>query len=149
MIRFIAVLLLWPQFAPAQVSQFKGWTAVQRELSVRLAPPRTLLPMERYLPAPGLHLLLGTWYTFGSVHTFQNGLPNSLNMLIWQTSLKPFARDIAQECAAPQMRLNNQARAVLQRLCQWPAAEAKSHEVLMQYWLSMMGYNAPESEFIA
>jgi hypothetical protein len=38
---------------------------------------------------------------------------------------------------------------VLRRLCTWPAAEAKSDAGLLDFWLAVMGYNAPESEYAA
>ena len=37
----------------------------------------------------------------------------------------------------------------MQKLCAWPAESAKSDAVLQEFWLSVMGYNAPEAEYAA
>jgi hypothetical protein len=34
-------------------------------------------------------------------------------------------------------------------LCTWPSGEARSEEVMIAFWLAMMGYNAPKSEYEA
>ena len=37
----------------------------------------------------------------------------------------------------------------LQKLCTWPAADAQADTLMMEYWLYIMGYNAPEAEYVA
>jgi len=133
----------------AQNSQFKGWAAISRELSTRLAPPGISLNLYQFVPADDLDDLLGTWYRFADEHTFQNGSPNSVSMVIWRVALSGFAKSVAGSCQAPRLEFSQQFMDTLRALCRWPAAEAKSDDVLMDFWFSVMGYNAPEAEYTA
>ena len=71
------------QVGNAQTSQFKGWYVVTNELSTRIAPKGAPLDLDRFLPGEDMEDLLGTWFRFGGEHIYQNGLPNSVNMVIW------------------------------------------------------------------
>jgi hypothetical protein len=141
-------------FAPmsasqAQNSQFKGWAAVSRELSTRLAPPGTALNLYQFVPADDLDDLLGTWYRFGDEHTFQNGSPNSVSMVIWRVALSGFAKSVAGSCQTPRLEFHQKFMQTLRTLCRWPAAEAKTDAAMLEFWFSVMGYNSPESEYVA
>lgn len=138
-----------PAASQAQHSQFKGWAAISRELSTRLAQPGTALDLYQFVPADDLDDLLGTWNRFGDEHAFQNGSPNSVSMVIWRVALSGFAKSVAASCATPRLDFHRQFLATLRTLCRWPAAEAKVDTVLLNFWLSVMGYNAPESEYAA
>jgi hypothetical protein len=133
----------------AESSQFKGLAAASRELSNRIAPKDAPLELGRYLPGDDLCELLGTWSSFGTEHSFRNGAPNSLNMVVWHATLSRFAKEMGDSCAAPRMALHPRFLATLGKICAWPAAAAKAEPVLQEFWLSLMGYNAPESEFAA
>ena len=135
--------------AEAQTAQFKGWAAISRELSTRLAPPDTSLNLHQFLPADDLDELLGTWNRFGDEHTFQNGAPNSVSMVIWRVALSGFAKSIAGSCAQPRLTFNERFLRTLRALCRWPATEAKTDAALQEFWFSVMGYNAPQSEYAA
>jgi hypothetical protein len=145
----LAVTVIMAARTEAQHAQFKGWAAVSRELSTRLAPPGTMLDLYQFVPANDLDDLLGTWYRFGDEHTFQNGSPNSVNMVIWRVTLSGFAKSVASSCGQPRLTFHQQFLATLRALCRWPAAEAKKDDVLLGFWLSVMGHNAPESEYAA
>lgn len=133
----------------AQTSQLKGLAAVSRELSTRIAHRDAPLELHDFVPTYGLEEMLGAWGTFGSEHTFRNGAPNSLNMVIWRVTLSRFADAVGESCAAPGLVFNPRFLAVFRKLCAWPAAEAKSDAVLLEFWLGVMGYNAPEAEYVA
>jgi hypothetical protein len=135
--------------AQAQNSQFKGWAAVSRELSTRLAQPGMALNLYQFVPADDLDDLLGTWYRFGDEHTFQNGSPNSVSMVIWRVALSGFAKSVADSCETPRLAFHQQFFDTLRTLCRWPAAEAKTDAAMMEFWFGVMGYNAPESEYVA
>jgi len=135
--------------AEAQNAQFKGWAAVSRELSTRLAPPGTSLDLQQFVPADDLDELLGTWNRFGDEHTFQNGAPNSVSMVIWRVALSGFARSVAGSCGQPRLTFHERFLTTLRTLCRWPAAEAKADAVLQEFWFSVMGYNAPQTEYVA
>ncbi len=133
----------------AQNAQFKGWAAVSRELSTRLAAPGASLDLQKFVPADDLDELLGTWNRFGDEHTLQNGSPNSVSMVIWRVALSGFAKSVAGSCGQPRLTFHERFLTTLRKLCRWPAAEAKSDAVLQEFWFSVMGYNAPQSEFAA
>src|SRR5262249_33776883 len=129
----------------AQNSQFKGWAGISRELSTRLAEPGRSLDLYQFVPADDLDDLLGTWYRFGDEHTFQNGSPNSVSMVIWRVALSGFAKSVAGSCGAPRLEFNGKFLTTLHALCRWPAAEAKTDAVLQDFWFAVMGYDAPEA----
>ncbi len=135
--------------ATAQMSQFKGMTATSQGLSARIAPAAMPMELDWYLPAYGLDHLLGSWFTFGSEHSFQNGTPNALSMVIWHVTLSGFANSMGASCQWPQLALHPQFLANLKKLCAWPAAEAKTDDVLQAFWLAVMGYDAPRAEYVA
>jgi len=135
--------------AHAEASQFKGLAAASRELSNRIAPKNAPLELGRFLPGEELGELLGTWSGFGAEHAFRNGAPNSLNMVIWHATLSRFAKELGDSCAAPRLALHARFKATLGKICAWPAAAAKAEPVLQEFWLSLMGYNAPEAEYAA
>jgi len=133
----------------AQNSQFKGWAAISRELSTRLARPGTALNLYQFIPADDLDDLLGTWDRFADEHTFRNGSPNAVSMVIWRVALSGFAKSVAGSCQTPRLEFRAQFMRTLRTLCRWPATEAKADNVLLDFWFSVMGYNAPESEYVA
>lgn len=135
--------------AQAESSQYKGLAAVSRELSARIAPRDAPVDLARYLPGEDLGELLGTWAGFGSEHAFRNGAPNALNMVVWHATLSRFSAEIGNSCQGPRLALHPRFLATLDRVCTWPAAGAKSEAVLQAFWLSLMGYNAPEGEYAA
>ena len=135
--------------ASAQTSRFKGWAAISKELSTRIAPRDAPLDLDRFLPAEDMEDLLGTWSTFGTEHNFKNGLPNPVNVAIWHVALSGFAQSVAGSCDKAQLQFHPRFSAILAKLCTWPAAEARSEAVLLDYWWSIMGHNAPEEEFVA
>lgn len=156
LLRFVQVTLclyacsaMSPQSASAQTSQFKGWNAVWTELSVRIAPRDAPIDAKQFLPSEEMDDLLGTWSTFGTEHTFRNGVPNSLNMLIWQVSLSAFAEAMAQTCSAPRLALHEAFMSTLRKLCAWPDDAASSESVLEAFWLGVMGYSATPQDFAA
>lgn len=133
----------------AQSSQFKGWETVSRELSVRIAPKDKPLQLDQFLPVDSMDELLGTWSTFGTEHTFRNGVPNALNLMIWHVGLSRFSNAVGQSCTTPSLEFHPRFMATLQKLCRWPAAEARDEAVLLEFWTSVMGHSASADEYIA
>ncbi len=133
--------------AGAAPAQFKGLSALSKELSARIAPLEAPIELDRFMPADGLDDLTGTWSAFGTEHTFRNGQPNAVNMVLLRLAFSRFAKSLAASCASPQLLLNEPFFDTLEALCTWPSAEARSEDVLIAFWLAMMGYNAPKSEY--
>ena len=150
-VRFLAAgaLFAWIGIAPAIAApaQFKGINTLSKELSARIAVAEAPIELDRFMPADGLDDLTGTWAAFGVEHAFQNGQPNAVNMVLLRLALSRFAKSLAGSCASPQLILNETFIATLEAVCAWPAKNAKSETVLQGFWLAMMGYNAPRSEY--
>ncbi|WP_088348689.1 MULTISPECIES: hypothetical protein [Rhodomicrobium] len=142
-----ALALLAAPPAHAAAAQFKGLSVISKELSARIAPEEGPIELDRYMPADGLDDLVGTWAAFGTEHKFQNGQPNAVNMVLLRLTFAGFAQSLAQSCKSPQLLLNDSFFDTLEALCTWPSDEAKNEQVLTAFWLGIMGYNAPESEF--
>jgi hypothetical protein len=150
--RLLAVLVclgLGAADAAAQSAQFKGWTAISRELSIRLAAPGQPLDLDQFMPAEDVDGLLGTWNGFGDEHTFKNGAPNSVNTMIWRVALSRFAKSVAASCKKPQLEFGDRFLETLEKICTWPSDLAKSEAVLTEFWFAVMGHNAPEAEYRA
>jgi hypothetical protein len=141
-----SLMLAAPQ-AHAATAQFKGLSVISKELTARIASDEDPIELDRYMPADGLDDLVGTWAAFGTEHKFQNGQPNAVNMVLLRLAFAGFARSLATSCTSPQLLLNDAFFDMLEVLCSWPADQAKSEQVLTTFWLGLMGYNAPESEF--
>lgn len=154
MMRMLFLVLVFglsivPLEARAQSSQFKGLTTLSKELSHRIAPKDSPLELDHFVPAEDLEDLAGTWASFGSEHSFQNGLPNSVNMVILRVTLSSFAKRMGASCHTPQLVLHPRFAATLRKLCAWPAPEAKTEAAMMNFWSGVMGYNAPKEEYLA
>ena len=145
----LIALAFLPERALAQSSQFKGWAAMSRELSTRIAPKDQPLDLDEFLPSESMDDLLGTWTTFGTEHRFRNGVPNALNMTIWHVALSGFAKAVGQSCTTPRLAFHPRFIATLQKLCAWPATESRDERVLLEFWTSVMGYNGGEDEYVA
>jgi hypothetical protein len=135
--------------ATAQTAEFKGMPTLSRELAPRLAPAGMTFDLDWYLPAPGLDYLLGKWSSFGSEHAFRNGVPNALNMTVYHATLSRFSTALGDWCKAPPLTFENRFAGTLWALCRWPAQEAQNDTVLLSFWVGLMGYGAPESEYQA
>ena len=146
--RWLIICLACVGFAgQADAARLKGLTALSKELSARIAPEDGPIELDRYMPADGLDDLVGTWAGFGTEHKFQNGMPNAVNMVLLRLTFSGFARSLAKSCASPQLLLNEQFYDTLEALCAWPAQEAKSDEVMTDFWLAIVGYDAPQEEY--
>jgi hypothetical protein len=144
-----ASMLLGVAPAFAQGAQFKGEPALTRELAARLTTGKLAFELDWFLPAAGLDDLLGSWSSFGSEHSFQNGTPNALNMVIWHVTLTNFARSLAVWCDGPWIMFEDKFAASLAKLCGWPGPMGKDEAVLQTFWITLMGYAAPREEYIA
>lgn len=149
LLALLFALVLPAPGSQAQSAQFKGWEAISKELSIRIAPKDRPLDLDRFLPAASMDELLGTWSTFGTEHNFRNGVPNALNLMIWRVTLSRFAHEVGQSCTTPRLALHPRFIATLQRLCAWPAAEARDEDVLLDFWTSVMGHDASPDEYVA
>ena len=145
----VVAICLLAQQGLTQSSQFKGWETISRELSVRIAPKDKPLHLDQFLPVGSMDELLGTWSTFGTEHSLRNGVPNALNLMIWHAALSGFSAAVGQSCTTPRLEFHPRFMATLQKLCRWPAPAASDVAVLLEFWMSVMGHNASEDEYVA
>ncbi len=127
--------------------RLKGLNMLSQELSSRIASPDDPIELSAYMPGEGLEALAGTWAPRGSEHSFQNGEPNAVNLVLMRLVFSHFARRLAQSCSSAQLPLNDHFYDILEALCEWPSEDAMSDDVMQSFWLSLMGYSAEESEY--
>jgi hypothetical protein len=150
LIAFLALMLgAGTSVAETNVPRFKGMAIISSELSARIATREEPFELDQFIPADGLDELAGTWSSFGTEHHFTNGEPNPVNMVILYASLSGFAEAMGKSCAEPQISLNDSFADTLEQICDWPNADAKSEPAMMEFWLGLMGYDAPKEEFLA
>jgi hypothetical protein len=132
-----------------QAARIKGLSAISQELSARIAAPDDPIDLTDFMPGEGLETLTGTWQPQGSEHSFQNGEPNAVNMVLIRVTFSRFAQNLAGSCQSAHFALNDDFYDALEALCAWPSPEARSEEVMQDFWLYLMGYNAAEPEYVA
>ena len=135
-------------------SQYKGFEKTQNLLIERMIKPGKALYLPMYIPGTysginTIYELLGTYSSFGTIRTYKNGQPNSLNVLLWYVLLSSLADDLGGNCIKPTMEFNPQFEKSFQAICAWPATKAKDDSVMESFWIALMGYDAPEEEFVA
>lgn len=142
----------------AQAAPYRGVAAVEQLLTERLLREGGLFSFrELYLqsadPAANSYALvslMGSYENSSGNNEFRNGVPNSINTLLWQLVLQLTANDVGRLCLGKgNLLVNPFFQATLDPLCRWPAPEAKNENSLRNFWLAVMGYDAPEEEFLA
>ncbi len=155
--KLLTILLILSSQAHATTS-FRGYAAIEQTLTDRLLADGANFSFKSFylkstdpnVNANSLLSLLGTYDEDSGSDQFKNGDPNSVNMLLWQLLLQLAGQDIAARCQGKgHLRVNPVFQAALTPLCKWPAPEAKADEALRAFWVSVMGYDAPEEEFLA
>jgi len=145
----VAVFCVATAFAEENAPQLKGMAMISMELSARIARRDEPFELDRFMPADGLDELAGTWTNFGAEHRFSNGTPNPVNTVILHASLSHFADAMGKSCREPLLELNDSFADTLEEICAWPKPEAKTDAVMMDFWLALMGYEAPKEEYLA
>jgi hypothetical protein len=143
----IAAALCFALATGAQAARMKGLSVISQELSSRIATPEMPIDLTDFMPGEGLETLTGTWQPQGSEHSFQNGEPNAVNMVLMRLTFSRFAQSLSRSCESAQYPLNDYFYDSLEALCAWPSEEARSDDVMQDFWLYLMGYNAAESEY--
>ncbi len=152
----VAVLVLPASFALASVvpGELRGYVAINRAVNERLIKDGSYLELGTYvgqnydMMSMNLLDLLGTYKAGSAGARFRNGTPNSLNMLLWHLLLSGLARDLAKVCAGDaSLPLSAEFTARLSPLCAWPQESAMTDAALLDFWLGLMAYDAPLTEF--
>ena len=145
-------------------SRVKGYDWVNANVQQRMFKSDSALAamgLVRYLASEsnpfggqGLTLLLG-FYNPAGKSEFTNPYPNPVNSLIWHLIFDGLAKDLASLCLPPEENpFADQLKATVaeanQEFCQGQMASQKpNEELLLDYWLNTMNYDAPFTEFIA
>jgi len=85
---------------------YKGYAEISRLIRVRTMAVPSNFELSLYLDQDpndvknnGLLALLGSYAdSLGTSSDFQNGVPNSINLMIWGIELEGFAQDVARIC---------------------------------------------------
>jgi hypothetical protein len=141
--------------------QFKGYTEINRVLKERIVASSDF-ELGGYVgendsapPVDGLTELLGFYRKDHDLDEgFRAGHPNSLSMVLWSSLLSRLGRDIGEVCAksgqeSPAFALTPRFRQALIPVCRWPQAGSASPVVLRPFWDALMGFDAPDSEYLA
>lgn len=141
------------------IGEYKGAAALEKSLRARLLVEGARFRLADYVDPsgqtePGLVDLLGKYVKAGGVTAFHNGAPNALNAALWHAVMGRLAGRIALTCGADAdgpspLPLRPDALASVTAVCAWPDAAAQSEDVLHDFWLTFMGYQAPSGEFEA
>ncbi len=154
-ILFFAFLILGSGPAFAEAGHFRGYRLVEQILSERLTMPGYEIFFYDYLGGPygtGRNLLplMGSRSSPGGGQIeFRNGEPNSVSTLLWYLVLDGFSKDVGESCVTTRRAFSVDFTTKLAELCRWPAESAKSEKVMQDFWLAVMGYDAPKSEYQA
>lgn len=134
------------QSTPARL---KGLSAISQELSARISLKDDPIDLTSFMPGEGLQSLTGAWLPKGAGNSFQNGEPNAVNMALLRLVFSRFANSLARSCDSAEYSFNDRFYDTLEALCAWPSEDAQSEEVMLDFWLFLMGYNAEQSEYLA
>jgi hypothetical protein len=153
LIAIALIALATPAVADEVPASFLGYEQVNQTVKDRLLKPGSGFDIAKILGTPELAQLLGYW-NGGLEGAFVNGLPNGTNVLLWSFTLDQMAADLASNCDSTPATgwtayLHDDFKALLSRLCKWPAPEARDPALLTHLWLWTMSYDAPEAELDA
>jgi hypothetical protein len=137
---------------PSAAAKFRGYAAIQDDLTAKFVASGTPFELSHYLGASGdeLSKLVGRPDGFGVTYDVRNSQPNAMNVLVWRMMLLPFASDLASKCPGttlvtavePPIQLNAQAAQTASALCGWPSV---SDQAIGDAWDLVIGYLAPQS----
>jgi hypothetical protein len=141
-------------------AEFRGYVAINRLIKERFLQEGASFELSRYLgeeyvdPSLGVFTgtnlidLLGGYQGSGYNSRFNNGEPNSLNMLLWYLILREFSKEISNVCVqSDALPLNAAYAQAAQALCSWPPGR-EIEKILTQYWIVTMGFEAPLEEVV-
>lgn len=134
--------------------QYRGYVMINRILRERMFEPKSGFELGYYVGqsyrAQGSNLLdlLGTYKSASASDKFRNGEPNAINLVIWHLVFAGIAKDIAQTCTgARPLDFTDEFVSRVRALCAWPERTSQSDAILLDFWLGIMSYDAPLSEF--
>lgn len=142
----LTVAFLPPQLF-AQSSQYVGFRAIEKKLSGRIAGPGWNFQFVDYLRSSGLVELLGSYGAEGGA--MKNAKPNAVNTLLYYEAFWSLGRQISESCAGGGMDFSVPFKKALAQICKWPKADAQTESSLKNFWIALMGYDAPDSEYFA
>ena len=153
--KYFILFLLTASLSAQATSQYKGFVKTENILTERIMAVGEPIMLPRYLPGTpsgfgSIYELLGTYESVIGTRTYKNGHPNSLNILIWYVLLSSLAKDLGENCIRPTtLKFNPVFAQNLQSICNWPQASAKDETVMENFWIALMGYDAPQEEYFA
>ena len=155
MIQIFIVSTLCLLGASAQATRLRGYVETNNLVLLRVMKAPTDFELGNYLGVKytlqdnNLLDLLGTYKAFGQVSGFQNGQPNAVNTLLGYLLMQGLSADLGAQCGLKpiDLPLNADFKNNLVSLCQGLTSARQSESSLMQFWLLVMGYDAPMSEY--
>ena len=136
-------------------SQFWGYDAINAILKERLFIENTKFSFENFVGSAELGKLLGYHAGDGIDDGFRNGDPNPTNMALWNLGFSSLASWFGQVCDERQpedeifKEIQTDVVSAMKAFCAWPAEGSRNNENLARLWEIVVGYDSPESEFVA
>jgi hypothetical protein len=141
------------------VGNYRGVVKIEAVLTSRISAPKPESFLNGYL-VESLRSQLGTYSTDRGNVVFENGNPNELNSMLWDLVLSNLAKDLSSICSGEEVSKDSRTMNTLNRIrpdissiflniCKWPEESVKNETTVLPLWLSLMGYDAPQSEYMA
>lgn len=133
-----------------QYTPMIGYEAINIRIRSRLMVKDTIFNIGQYLDSKDLIDILRPRYGDGLINEDRTGRPSKINLLLWHVIAHGLAKDLAQMCNEAQsttkgLVLNEQFSSILREACRAP----KTETTLRQMWLALMGFSAPQGEYVA
>ena len=134
-------------------AQFLGYDVINRNLQERVFAAGSGLNFGKYIGSEALGIILGQYVGDGNELNFVNGNPNATNMTLWHVGMMALAKDVSLLPSGggtlKEAMLRPAFLEALKAVSAWPDESARDEKTLLKFWLAVMSYDAPESEFIA
>ncbi len=148
----LSILFSLPALSAVGPSQLHGHAVLESRMSSRVLKPGESFFLGTYLdgqePSPfrsTLSDLLGAIKGVTTETSFQNGAPNSINVLLYYVAFSGFSRS----CVSGALKFNLAFEQTMATMMTWPASAAQSESSMQDLWLRVMGYDAPREEYEA
>lgn len=140
-----------PKVLGGSTGEYRGSLLLSQILGERLNEGGGAIPLHSFVGGDDMLALLGSVSTVDGVSRFQNGNPNTINVLLYSVLFRSVANILfAQVCQGdfsnPDFIVSLKAKEKLLPLCSWPAPEARSDAVLEGIWITLLSYDAPRAE---
>ena len=125
------------------IGEYRGFEEFDELVKQRVYSPHRSTSLATVLGSSDLAKLLGSYESNGTTTTFQNGAPNSANVVMYSLALRKLAQEITDLLSA-RGNLNNEFKDAF-----YPLFQTRNDSTFESAWIALMGYEAPFEELEA